>query len=192
MRNVSRGISSIIVMALLAPAVMGDEEKVPLDKLPQKVVDAVKTKFPDGRMIKASKEKEDNETIYEVALKDKDQNIDVSLKEDGTIIDIEKEIKIKDLPKVVTDALEGKYPKATHKKAEEVIKKDKLEYYEVVVETAEKKKFEVQVSPEGKILKEEGKEAKKDTDKSVQNDSTDEQDASRGRVLRRLFQRLRR
>ena len=41
-----------------------------------------------------------------------------------------------------------------------MIKKDKLEYYEVLFETAENKKFEVEVSPEGKIMKEEEKKKK--------------------------------
>jgi hypothetical protein len=141
---------------------VGDEEKVDLDKLPPKIVDAVKTKFPDAKLIKASKEKENNETIYELNVKNGDQNIDISLKEDGTIVEIEKEIKATDLPKAVSEALEAKYPKATHKKIEEVIKKDKPEYYEVVLVTAEKKTFEVVVDPDGKILKEEGKEKKKE------------------------------
>jgi hypothetical protein len=152
----------LVALALfLAGPMRADEEKVPLDKLPQKVVDAVKAKFPDNKMTHASKEKENNEVIYEVSLKNGDLNIDVEVKPDGTIVTVEKEIKPGDLPKAVTEALAAKYPNATHKKAEEVIKKDKLEYYEVVVVTGEKKTFEVEVSAEGKILKE---EAKKDKD----------------------------
>jgi hypothetical protein len=165
MRTLASWIGSIAILALVALVAVGDEEKVALDQLPQKIVDAVKAKFPDAKLVKASKEKENNEIIYEVNLKDKEQNVDVSLKEDGTIVEIEKEINAKDLPKVVADALEGKYPKATYKKAEEVIKKDKLEYYEIVLVTAEKKTFEVTVDPEGKILKEEGKDKKKEDKK---------------------------
>ena len=162
MRTLCGWFSSIAFLACFVMVAVGDEEKVDLDKLPPKIVDAVKTKFPDAKLIKASKEKENNETIYELNVKNGDQNIDISLKEDGTIVEIEKEIKATDLPKAVSEALEAKYPKATHKKIEEVIKKDKPEYYEVVLVTAEKKTFEVVVDPDGKILKEEGKEKKKE------------------------------
>ena len=57
----------------------------------------------------------------------------------------------------VTKTLEDKYPKATYKMIEEVYKvkdkEEKLEYYEVAVVTAEKKKLEVLVAPDGKIVK---------------------------------------
>ncbi len=145
----------------------GDEEKIPLDQVPEKVIAAVKEKFPDGKLTGAEKEKENGEVFYEIALKDKDQKIEVLCKPDGTIVEIEKEIAAKDLPEAVTKAIEEKYPKATLKKAEEVFKKDKLEYYEVVLVTAKKKTVEVEVAPEGKILKEEVKE-KKDQKKKDQ------------------------
>ena len=41
-------------------------------------------------------------------------------------------------------------------------KKDKIEYYEMELVTAEKKQLEVLVDPSGKVLKEEKKEDKKD------------------------------
>ena len=160
MGRFTKALGAALVLVAFVPFAGADEEKVPLDKVPAKVLDAVKTKFPRAELVKASKEKENNETIYEVAIKNEGQNIDVSLKEDGTIIEVEKEIKAEDLPKVVADALKEKYGKVTYKKAEEVIKKDKLEYYEVLFETAENKKFEVEVSPEGKIMKEEEKKKK--------------------------------
>jgi hypothetical protein len=69
------------------------------------------------------------------------------------------------MPKVVTEALEAKYPQATYKMIEEVIKvkdgEEKLEYYEVLLVTAEKKKLEVSVSPKGKITKVEDKSKEK-------------------------------
>jgi len=160
MGGFTKALGVTIVLAVFVSFAGADEEKVPLDKVPAKVLDAVKTKFPRAELVKASKEKENNETIYEVAIKNEGQNIDVSLKEDGTIIEVEKEIKAEDLPKVVADALKEKYGKVAYKKAEEVIKKDKLEYYEVLFETAENKRFEVEVSPEGKIMKEEEKKKK--------------------------------
>jgi uncharacterized membrane protein YkoI len=151
-------------LLLLGPLARADEEKVPLDKLPQAVLDAVKAKFPGAKLTKASKEKEDGQLVYEVALKHKGHNHDVTLKEDGTIIEDEKEIDARDLPAAVKEGLESKYPKAEIKKAEEVTKGDKVEF-EVLIVTAEKKKFEVVLDREGKVLKVEGKDKDKDEDR---------------------------
>ena len=78
-------------------------------------------------------------------------------------------IAAKDLPKVVAEALEEKYPKATYKVYEEMTKvtdgKEAIAYYEVLLVTADKKTLEVEVSPEGKILKTEEKKEEKKADK---------------------------
>jgi hypothetical protein len=96
----------------------------------------------------------------------------VSVKEDGTITGYEKTIKAKDLPEAVTKALEDKYQKHTCKAAEEVHKlkdgNDELDCYEIVIETADQKKFELLVEKDGKIRKETAikkKESKEDKDK---------------------------
>jgi hypothetical protein len=56
---------------------------------------------------------------------------------------MEKQIVEPDLPKAITDAWKAKYPKGTFKLGEEVITvkdgKQILEYYEVVIETSDKK-----------------------------------------------------
>jgi uncharacterized membrane protein YkoI len=142
---------------LFAPVVQADEEKVPLDKMPKAVIDAVKKKFPDAKITETSKEKEDGKTIYEVAFTFKDYKYEVECEEDGTIIAIDKQIEAKELPKDVAKALEEKYPKATYKLIEEVTKKEKIAYYEVDLVTADKKEVEVEIDPSGKILKEEKK-----------------------------------
>jgi len=154
-------LCGLTVVALVGVVGAG-EEKVPLDKLPRAVVDAVKKRFPDAELVSAEKEKDEGKTVYEVAIKNKGQSIEVTLTPEGVITEIEKQIEAKNLPAAVSKALEDKYPKATYKMIEEVIKvkdgKEKLEYYEVLLTTTDKKKkVEVGVSPEGKILKEEDK-----------------------------------
>ncbi len=150
---------------VLVAVARADEEKVPLDKVPKAVLDAVKAKFPDAKLVSAEKETEDGKTVYEIAIKNKGQSIEVTLTPDGKIVEIEKQIEAKDMPKAVTEALAAKYPKATYKMIEEVIKvkdgKEKLEYYEVLLVTAEKKKLEVSVTPDGKVTKEEDKSKEK-------------------------------
>ena len=133
------------------------EEKVPLDKLPKAVLDAVKAKFPDAELIGAEKEEEDGKVIFEVAIKVKGQHIDVSLTPEGKIVEIEKAIAVKDLPKAVAESLEKKYPKATVKKTEEVTEGDKVSY-EVLLVTADKKLLEVVFNAKGEVVEEEAKD----------------------------------
>jgi hypothetical protein len=133
-----------------------DEEKCPLDKLPAKVVAAVKAKWPKGEMVSASKETEDKKTTYEVKVKNGDVTVEATLTEDGTITETETPMAVKDLPKAVADALAAKYPKGTVDHAVELTQGDK-KAYEVVVTTAEKKTMEVTIGADGKIIEEEEK-----------------------------------
>jgi hypothetical protein len=162
-----RAILGCLIAVLSFTSVLpADEEKVPLDKLPRAVVDAVKKRFPEAELVSAEKETEGGKTVFEVAIKNKGQNIEVTTTPEGAIVEIEKEIAARDLPKTVSGALESKYPRATYKMIEEVIMvkdgKETLEYYEVLLETADKKKLEVSVTPEGKFTKEEDKSKEKE------------------------------
>ena len=148
-----------VVLGLFgARGARADEEKVPLDKVPREVMEAVKARFPGAKLHGASTEKEDGKTVYEISLTYKDHHHDVTLQTDGKIVSIERTIPAKDLPKPVAEALEARYSKATYKIIEELLKGDgKLYGYEVLLITAKKKKLEVVLDPDGKIVKEEKK-----------------------------------
>jgi hypothetical protein len=160
MKTVITGLlAGVALLALTAACARADEEeKVPLDKLPKAVVDAVKAKFPKAKLVGAEKEKEDGKEVYEVAIKDGDSNIEVTVTPEGKITTVEKEITLKDVPKAVSDAFEAKYPKATVKKVEEISKDDKITEYEFLIVTADTKKLEVSFDPKGKFLEEEKKD----------------------------------
>ena len=165
------------VLTLLACLTLGltaraQEEKIALDKLPPRVLAAVKEKFKDAELISASKEVEGGKTLYEVQLKLKGQAMDVTATEDGTIIEVEKEITARDLPKAVTEALEAKYPKATYRKVEEISKEGKT-LYEVLLDTADRKSWEVVLDPAGKIIETEDKTGKKDEDEDKKGPKKD-------------------
>jgi uncharacterized membrane protein YkoI len=152
----------VFVLATAGMAARADddkEEKVPLDKVPKAVLEAVKAKFKGAELVSAQTEKEDGKTLYEINLKDKGQSVDVTVSPDGKIVSIERTIASKDLPRPVTQALNGKYPRADYKKVEEITEDGKLTY-EVLLVTAEKKTIEVVLDRDGKIVKEEAKDKK--------------------------------
>jgi hypothetical protein len=159
-------VAFVLGFAVLSGSALADEEKVPPDKVPQAVVRAVKKRFPEAEMKQAGKELEGGKTVYEIAIKDKGHAIDVTLTPEGKILEFEREIDAKDMPKAVAKALRNKYAKATYKTVEEVIKvkdgKERLAYYEIKLVTAGKKSLEVTVTPAGKLSKEEDKTKDKD------------------------------
>lgn len=161
-------LGAVAAAVAVAPAVTcgwADEEKVPLDKLPKAVSEAVKKRFPSAELVEAAKETVGEQVEYEVTVKDCETKIDVMLTPNGKTAVIEKEIAAKDLPKAVADALDAQYPKATLKVLEEVVKvtdgKEALEIYEVLLVTAEKKTFEVKLTSAGKITETEEKTKEK-------------------------------
>ena len=154
--------AALLFLALLwaPPLARADEDKVPLDKVPPAVLDAVKAKFPGAKLKGATTEKEDGKTVYEIELIYKEHHHDVTLEPEGKIVSIERQIAKKDLPDAVARALEAKYPKATWKILEELMKGDAKVYaYEVLLVTADRQSVEVVLDPQGTITKEEKKGA---------------------------------
>src|SRR5262249_33197974 len=133
-----RALLCVGMLFIAATIVGADEEKVPLDKVPKAVIDSVKKRFPKAALVGASTEKVGDKTIFEIEIKEAGKTIDVTLTPEGAITMIEKEIAITELPKGAKEAVEKKYPKATWKLVEAVIKvedgKEKLAYYEAHLE----------------------------------------------------------
>jgi uncharacterized membrane protein YkoI len=136
-------------------------EKISPEKLPQKIKDSIKGRFPGADVTSAEKENENGQVMYDIELKHEGRKYEMDIKEDGTIVEIEKEVK--DVPAAISKAVKRKYPTATIKEVMEVNKvtgkEEKPIHYEVTIETAGKKK-EVIVSLDGKSVKGEGEEKK--------------------------------
>jgi hypothetical protein len=157
------GLLMVVFAAMLVaqPAVCAqNKDKLGLEKIPKKVMDALKVKFPKAQIHKWTKEKEGDAVVYDIEFKQEGRKFEADIKEDGAIHNWEQEIAAKQLPKAVKKAVETKYPKSTLKEimAVTAVKdgKDAPEGYEVVLETADKKAVEVTVAPDGKILEDSG------------------------------------
>jgi len=167
MRGIMGGVSVIagIALVMVATASQADEKagKIAPDKLPQKIKDSIKERFPGAEVTGAEKENENGQIMYDIELKHEGRKYEMDIKEDGTIVEIEKEIASKDVPEAITKAVKKKFPTGTIKGIMEVNKvtgkEEKPIHYEVTIETDGKKK-EVVVSLDGKTVKEEGEEKK--------------------------------
>ena len=159
-------VSALMVAATTLVCQVGAEEsKVPLDKLPKAVVESIKKKFPTAELVEETEEKEDGKVEYEVTVKVAGKKIDVTVEANGKIEGYEKEIGVGELPAAVIATLDKTYPKATKKLAEAVYEvedgKDELEFYEIQLETADKKTVEAKVKADGTLVKDKDKEEEK-------------------------------
>jgi hypothetical protein len=184
LKRSAMGIIAFVGLSILVVPARADEEKIPVDKLPAGVRKAVKSKFPKAEIENASKEVDDGETIYEVELEIKDRSVDVTLKADGTILEIEREIPFDEVPKAVKKALAARYPKAKIEKVEEVTKGENGQVrYEVAITT------EVVLTAKGKIVKAKGEEEEderptakvKKSKKEKDEDDEDDDDERKGK-----------
>ncbi len=149
-----------LVLISQSPALAG-EQKVPLDRTPKPVLEAVRARFKEARLKAASTEKENNRLVYEIALEHEGRNFEVTLTPSGEILAIEKQIGDRDLPESVAAALRERYEKSTYRSIEEVVEQgaggERPAFYEVALATADGRILEVRVAGDGRILEEERK-----------------------------------
>jgi uncharacterized membrane protein YkoI len=157
-------VAALIVCVAVARAEDKKDKKITLDKAPKAVQEAIKGRFPKGEVSSIEKEVEDGKVVFDVELKSEGRKYEMDILENGTIIEIEKEVAAKDVPEAITKAVKARYPGA---KIEEVMEVNKVKgkeetpiHYEVNIETADKKKMEVIVSLDGKSVKTEAEEKK--------------------------------
>jgi hypothetical protein len=78
---------------------------------------------------------------------------EMDCKEDGTLVDIQNEIPLADVPAAVSQAIKAKYPAATIKEAAEILvvkdKKETRDHFEILIDTPDKKDVELSVSLDG-------------------------------------------
>jgi hypothetical protein len=149
----------VLVLCTAARGADDKEEEIPLDKVPKAVLTAVKKKFPEAKLQGAAKQTEDELVFYEVFIKHKGHEIYVVCEPEGKIVEIDREISVKDLPKPVSEALKKKYAKANIISVEEVTEDDEITY--AVILKHNKKTLHLLFDPKGKMLEEEPLDAKK-------------------------------
>jgi len=157
-------VGPLALLLFIGPA-SAQEEVVPQDKIPKAVMKALLAKFPKAKIDKCTKAKEGDDIVYDIEFKQDGRKCEADIKENGVYINYEQAIEAKDFPKVVREAIDRKYAKATLKEImeEKEVKgtDEKISAYEVVLVTADNSEVEVRVSPEGKILEDTGEKKAK-------------------------------
>jgi hypothetical protein len=163
-RAMQKGIWFGFVLGSMTAAIaaLAAEEKLTPKDLPAKITHAVDARFPGAQVTSAEKEKENGQVVYDLELTQNGVKYEMDVKEDGTIMEIEKQVK--EPAAVITGAVLKKYPDAKIKIVMEVNKVDgnqeTPQKYEITLTTGGKEK-EVVVSLDGSSVKEEAEEGDK-------------------------------
>jgi hypothetical protein len=156
--SIFRFVAAATLVSVTSLLARSAEEKIKPEDLPKAVADAVKARFPEGKISDAAKEDDHGKTVYDIELKQDGRKYETDIQADGTMLEVEKEIAVKDLPAVITKAVAAKYPKATIKEVMEVNKvkgkEEKPDHYEVNIVDSADKKVEILLSLDGKPFEE--------------------------------------
>lgn len=156
------GASALAGSVAFASLAMGQEskdKKLSPQDLPRPVMEAAMARLPGAQITAAEKENENGNVVYDLELTQKGRKFEMDVKEDGTIMEIEKEIKKPSA--AVIKAVKDKFPDAQIKIVMEVDavkgKQETPQNYEVTLTTGGKEK-EVVVALDGSSVKEEAAE----------------------------------
>jgi len=165
------GLVASVALALLLAGCshnkqQSEAKKISPNEIPPQVMTAAKARLPGAEVTSAERENENGAVVYDLELKQGGRKFEMDIKEDGTIMEIEKQIMNPDVPAAAMSAVKAKYPNATVKEVMEVNKvsggKETPDHYEFTLMDGGKEK-EVVVSLDGKSVQteEEAEKAEK-------------------------------
>ena len=144
-------VTATLIFCLTVPANAQGEKKIKAKDLPAAVASAFQKAYPLAKIKGTSTETENGKTMYEVESIDGKINRDLLYAADGTCIEIEETVAVKDLPADVAAGLKKGFPQGKVTKAEKLIKGETVQY-EMVIQKG-KEKHEVVFDTKGAIVK---------------------------------------
>lgn len=138
----------ILSASLCAPA---QESKLREKDVPQAVIAAFKSAYPNATVRGYGKEKENGKLFYEIESKDGTVMRDLLYNPDGTLAEMEETVSASDLPTNAQKVIQEKYPKSVVSRVEKVTHGGKVEY-EVSARSG-KKRISMEFDADGKLLK---------------------------------------
>src|SRR3982074_2457807 len=144
-------LTALVAGLATVSVLQAQEKKLKREELPPAVEKTVAEQSKGATIRGFSTEVEGGKRLYEVELQVSGHGKDISMDEQGNIVEVEEEVPMESLPGNVKDGLAKAAGSGTLGKVESLTKNGKLVAYEAVV-NAGTKRSEVQVGPDGKKL----------------------------------------
>ena len=144
-------IGSAVAAVLLVISVPAQEKRVTKSTLPAAVQKAAEEQTKGATVRGYSTEVVNGQREYEVETMLNGHSRDITFAPDGSMLELEEQVNLSDLPAAVRDGLQAKARSGKITKVESLTKNGKIVAYEADVRKAAKR-YEVQVGPDGKTL----------------------------------------
>lgn len=154
MSQTNRISLAVLVLGLVCSLAQAQEseKKIRRAQLPPAVEQTV-ARESEGATIKGfAAEVENGQKFYEASLMVNGHTKDILIDKNGNVVEVEEQVSLDSLPALVQDALKQAAGKGTIQVVESLTKKGNLVAYEGHVKNG-KKRFEIQVGPNGEKLK---------------------------------------
>jgi hypothetical protein len=147
-------LTALAVTTLAFSAVAAEKEKkISLDKLPPEIKAAADKAVPGAKWHSAEQETEKGGVRYELKGKGPDNiPVEVEIAPDGTLIETEVEVPLKEVPEVVRNKLKSGWPDFKPKEVQAVTREGKASGYEFEGPYRKGKELEVFISGDGNIV----------------------------------------
>ena len=143
-----RGIAVAIALVLTAGSALGSEKKIQRSALPPAVEKTVQQQSQGATITGFSRDTENGKVEYEVEMTVNGHGKDITIAQDGTVLEIEEEVAIDTLPPAARTALTTRARSAKIVKVEAVSQGGKVASYEATTLKGTKK-GEIAVGPKG-------------------------------------------
>ncbi len=124
---------SALLTTLVLPSLPVQAKKLPLSEVPKAVINGLKERHPDAKIIKIEEELHFALKLYEVKFKLNGNKQELLYTPQGKYFGYEEDINISELPKAVVNKLEQSFTKVTIAKAERIKHPDGRIEYEIDV-----------------------------------------------------------
>jgi len=139
-----------LLATLVLPVFSAQAKKLPLSEVPPSVINSLKERHPEAKIIKIEEEHHFTLKLYEVKFKLHGEKYEILYNPQGEYFGFEEDIHISELPKAVVDKLKKTFNKLTIEKAEKIEHPDGRIEYEIDINDGGED-WEMIMDPTGKI-----------------------------------------
>ncbi len=144
----------LLACCLFALSASAQETEIKKADVPKPVLEAFEKAHPSVKDVKYEKEMRDGKPFYFFEYKEGGKEMEFIYAADGTLVEMEQEIDIKDLPANIADMVKKEHPTAEIFEVEKVMKADKaLIGYEVDIKEGDAKKISLYYDTTGKLIR---------------------------------------
>lgn len=131
------------------------EREITEKEVPQAILRAFTTSYPDATIREYSEEVAEGKTYYEISFEFQGTEIDILYNIEGEVIELEETIDAEEMPDQIREAIAREIPQFSLIRIERVKEEEKVFYEAKVLNKEDNKNYELFFSESGELLEKE-------------------------------------